>query len=129
MDILLDTHALWWFLNGSDKMPDATKETILNPENTIYVSIATIWEVAIKMSIGKLNFDGRIDRFVEAVESEDFLLLDITPTHIKSVQELPFIHRDPFDRMLIAQAIVEELSIMTTDSNIAKYDINQIWTT
>ena len=129
MDILLDTHALWWFLNGSDKMPDTVKEAILNPENTIYVSIASVWEAAIKMSIGKLRFDGGVDGFLEAIENEDFLLLDITPKHIKMVKDLPFIHRDPFDRMLVAQAIVEELYIMTIDSNMVKYDIDTFWTT
>ena len=129
MDILLDTHALWWFLNGSDKMPDTVKGAILNPENTIYVSIASVWEAAIKMSIGKLRFDGGVDGFLEAIEDEDFLLLDITQKHIKMVKDLPFIHRDPFDRMLVAQAIVEELYIMTIDSNMVKYDINPFWTT
>jgi PIN domain nuclease of toxin-antitoxin system len=127
MDILLDTHALWWFLNGSDKMPDTIKGIILNHENTVYISIASIWEVAIKISIGKLNFDGGIDRFIEAIESEDFLLLDITPKHIKAVVDMTFIHRDPFDRMLVAQAIVEELPVMTIDSNMVKYDITPIW--
>ena len=127
MDILLDTHAAWWFLNGNEKMPQDTRETIINSENTIYVSIASIWEVAIKMSIGKLNFDSGIDGFIEAIEDEGFSLMDITTGHIKTVKDLPFIHRDPFDRMLVAQAIVEELPIMTTDSEIVKYDINSVW--
>ena len=127
MDILLDTHAVWWLLNGSEKMPDTVKKTILNPENTVYVSIATIWETAIKMSIGKLSFDGGIDGFIKAIENEDFLLLGITPKHIKVVKDLPFVHRDPFDRMLVAQAIVEGLPIITTDLNIAKYDVKPIW--
>ena len=124
MDILLDTCSVLWYLNGNDGIQQATKETILNSENTIYVSIATIWEVAIKMSIGKLNFDGGIDGFIEAIEDEGFLLLDITTKHIKAVKDLPFIHRDPFDRMLVAQAIIEELPIMTADSDIVKYNVN-----
>ena len=127
MDILLDTHALWWFLIGSEKMPDAVKESILNPENTIYVSIASVWEAAIKMSIGKLDFDGGIDRLIEAIDNEGFLLLDVATKHIKTVKDLSFIHRDPFDRMLVAQAIVEGFHVMTTDSDIAKYDISLIW--
>ncbi|MDR2546646.1 MAG: type II toxin-antitoxin system VapC family toxin [Lachnospiraceae bacterium] len=127
MEILLDTHALWWFLNGSDKMPNAVKETILTSENTIYVSIASIWEVAIKMSIGKLKFDGGIDRFVEAIEDEAFMLLDIIPKHIETVTKMDYIHRDLFDRMLVAQAIVEELPVITIDSNMVKYDITPIW--
>jgi PIN domain nuclease of toxin-antitoxin system len=129
MDILLDTHALWWFLNGSGKMPVTVKETILSAENTIYVSIASIWEAVIKMSIGKLNFDGDIGGFIEAIEDEDFLLLDITTKHIKAVKDLPLIHRDPFDRILVAQAVVEELPVLTTDSDMGKYDISTIWAT
>ena len=127
MDILLDTHALWWFLSGTEKMPDTARETILNPGNTIYVSIASVWEVAIKMSIGKLNFEGGLDGFSEAIENEGFALLDITTGHIKAVKDLPFVHRDPFDRMLAAQAIVEGLSVMTADADMKKYDINSIW--
>jgi PIN domain nuclease of toxin-antitoxin system len=127
MDILLDSHALWWFLNGSDKMPKATKDIIHNDENMIYVSIATIWEIAIKTSIGKLDFDGGVDGFIEAIEDNGFSLLAVDPKHIKAVAGLPFIHRDPFDRMLIAQAVAEGMPIMTTDANVLKYDINSIW--
>ena len=127
MDILLDTHAAWWFLNGDDKMPKKVKETNLNEDNTIYISIATIWEVAIKMSIRKLNFDGGIDGFIEAVEENDFSLLEVGVEHVKAITDLPFIHRDPFDRLLIAQAKTEDIPIMTTDANMLKYDITPIW--
>ena len=127
MDIILDTCSVLWYFNGNDEMPQTTREVILNSENTIHVSIATVWEVAIKMSIGKLSFDGGIDGFIEAIEDEGFLLLDITTGHIKAVKDLPFIHRDPFDRILVAQAIVEELPILTTDSEIKKYDIKSVW--
>ena len=127
MDILLDTCSALWYLNGDESMPQSVSELILNAENTIYVSIATVWEVAIKVSIGKLDFNGGIDGFIQAIEDEDFSLLDITTIHIKAVKDLPFIHRDPFDRMLVAQAIVEGLPIMTTDSDIIKYKIETIW--
>jgi len=129
MDVLLDTHALWWFLKGNEKMPETMREIILNTGNTIYVSIATVWEVAIKISIGKLSFDDDIDGFIDAIEDEDFLLLGITTKHIKEVKDLPFFHRDPFDRMLVAQSIIEELPIMTADSNIVKYDVSSVWET
>ena len=127
MDILLDTCSALWYFNGNDEMPQSARDTILNSDNTIYISIATLWEAAIKMSIGKLNFDSGLDGFIEAIEDEGFSLLDITTEHIKTVKNLPFIHRDPFDRMLVAQAIVEGLLIMTADSYMAKYDINLIW--
>ena len=127
MDILLDTCSALWYFNGDESMPQSTREIILNADNVIYVSIATVWEVAIKIGINKLSFDGNIEGFIEAIEDEDFSLLDITTKHIKEVIDLPFIHRDPFDRMLVAQAVTEEIPIMTTDSEILKYNIDSIW--
>jgi len=126
MDILLDTCSVLWFLNGDEKMPVSARDIILNAENTICVSIATLWEVAIKMSIGKLDFDGGIDGFIAALENENFSLLEISQRHAKVVAGLPLIHRDPFDRMLIAQAMEENLPLMTTDSEIRKYDIHTV---
>jgi len=127
MDILLDTHAVWWFLEGNPQMPDKTREIIINAKNRKYVSIASLWEVAIKMGIGKMDFDGGIDRFVETIESNGFILLGISPKHVKVVVGLPSIHRDPFDRMLVAQAVIEDMIIMTTDANILKYKVISIW--
>ena len=127
MDILLDTCSVLWFLNGDEKMSATAREIILNAENTIYVSIATVWEAAIKLSIGKLDFSDGIDGFIEALENEDFSLLEISPEHIKTVASLPFVHRDRFDRMLIPQAIEENVPIMTTDSEILRYDISTLW--
>jgi len=127
MDILLDSCSVLWFLNGDEKMPSSARDVILDTENTIYVSIATLWEVAIKLSIEKLDFNGGIDGFIEALEAEDFTLLEISPEHIKIITRLPFIHRDPFDRILIAQAMEENVPIMTSDSKILKYDITSIW--
>ena len=127
MDILLDTCSVLWFLNGDEKMSDSARDSILCADNTIYVRIATVWEVAIKLSINKLDFNDGIDGFIEALEAEDFTLLEISPKHVRAVAGLPFIHRDPFDRMLIAQAMEENIPIMTTDSEILKYDISPIW--
>ena len=127
MDILLDTHAVWWFLEGNPQMPDKTREIIINAKNRKYVSIASLWEVAIKMGIGKMDFDGGIDRFVETIESNGFILLGISPKHVKVVVGLPSIHRDPFDRMLVAQAVIEDMIIMTTDANILIYKVISIW--
>ena len=127
MNILLDTHVLWWLLNGSDKIPTAVANKILSGQNTIFISVASVWEVAIKMSIGKLDFNGGIDGFINALEDENFTLLEISKEHIKTVASLPLIHRDPFDRMLIAQAMSENIPIMTTDSEIQKYDVEHMW--
>ena len=127
MDILLDTHAVLWFLKGDEKMPKATRGMVNDPVNKKYVSIASIWEVAIKTSSGKLSVSGGMDGFVEAIEDNGFLLLEVDPYHVKAVAELPFIHRDPFDRMLVAQAIEEGMCIMTVDSNIKQYGVTSVW--
>ena len=127
MRILLDTHALWWLLEDNEKIPQVTIDIVRANEKDIYVSIASLWEVAIKLSIEKLDFDGGIAHFIDIVEDTGFSLLEISPEHIKAVAELPLFHRDPFDRILIAQSMVEEMSIMTRDANIIKYDVNSIW--
>jgi len=123
MKILLDTCSVLWFLNGNEKMQAYTRGMISDNRNIIYVSIATVWEVAVKMSIGKLDFDGGIDGFIEAIDNEGFLLLEISSEHIKAITELPFIHRDPFDRMIIAQSMTENMPVITEDAEMLKYNI------
>ena len=127
MNILLDTHAILWFLKGDEKMPKTTRDAVCSTENEKYVSIASLWEVAIKSSSGKLNLEDGFDGFIQAIWDNGILLLEVDPDHIKAVAELPFIHRDPFDRLLVAQAMVEDMTIMTIDDNIIKYDIITIW--
>jgi len=127
MNVLLDIHSVLWFFEDDEKLSKSAIEVICNNENNKFVSIATIWETAIKYSIGKLKLDGGIDGFIESIDDNGFLLLEISPEHTKAVTQLPFIHRDPFDRMLIAQAIIEDMTIMTVDENVIKYEINSIW--
>ena len=127
MNILLDTHAALWFFENDDRLSKSALDAIYNLENMIYVSMASLWEIAVKISIGKLKFDGGIDGFIEAIHKNEFCLLEISPEHIKMIMDLPLIHRDPFDRMLIAQAAVEDMAIMTLDANIMKYDVRSIW--
>jgi len=79
------------------------------------------------MSIGKLHFDGDIKGLMDAIQDEGFSLLEISTAHMEVIADLPFIHRDPFDRMLIAQAMVEEMPIMTADANVQQYDVGYIW--
>ena len=127
MDILLDTHAAVWFFEDDKRLPESAAEAIINLENMIYISIASLWELAIKLSSGKLKFDGGIDGFIEIIYKNEFALLEISPKHIKIITELPFIHRDPFDRLLVAQAMSEGMVIMTGDDNILKYGVEHIW--
>ena len=127
MDILLDSHAVIWFFDNDPRLSKPAIEAISNLDNTIYVSIASVWEVGIKYSTGKLTLNKGIDGFIEAISDNDFNLLEVSSEHIKEVAKLPFIHRDPFDRMLIAQAKIEGMTILTVDENIVKYDINTVW--
>ena len=127
MNVLLDTHVLLWFMDGDEKMPAAVKEVIHNTDNKVYVSIASIWEIAIKYSIGKLKLKKGIENFLTRIDENGFILLEIDTKHIIAVTKLPFIHRDPFDRMLVAQATVESLYVMTVDSNIIQYNVDVVW--
>ena len=127
MKILLDTHAVLWFFDDDERLSKSAIEAIYNPENKKYVSIATVWESAIKYSLGKLKLGGGIENFIEVIYENGFTLLEVDTEHIKVVTNLPFIHRDPFDRMIIAQAIVENMTIMTSDANVLKYDITHVW--
>jgi PIN domain nuclease of toxin-antitoxin system len=124
MKNLVDTHAVLWFLNG-EQMSKKSLNLIINGE--YYVSIVSLWEVAIKMSIGKYTFDGGFSEFLRLVEDNGFRILPIKNEYMLSVFSLPFHHKDPFDRLLIATAISEGLTIITADENIQKYDVGWIW--
>ena len=127
MNILLDTHAIKWFFDGDERLSQSAIDAICHYENDVYVSVASLWEVAIKLSIGKLQVNGGIDKFIEAVYENGFILLDVAPEHISTVTKLPFIHRDPFDRMLVAQALIGDMAIITVDPNIKGYNVTTIW--
>jgi len=127
MDILLDTHAVLWFFQDDKRLSKTVVDVIYNLENMIYVSIASVWEVAIKLSTGKLKFSGDIESFIATIHRNEFELLDISTGHVEMTTHLPFVHRDPFDRILVAQAMVEDMAIVTVDENILKYDVNIIW--
>jgi len=127
MDLLLDTHTLIWFLNGDEKLPDNVRDAIENPNNSKIVSIASIWEISIKISLDKFRFPNGFKRFLEMIDENGFELLPVTFEHAIIVSTLEFIHRDPFDRLLIAQCKNESLTIATKDENIRKYNIETIW--
>lgn len=127
MDLLLDTHAVIWFFNGDEQLSERAKTEILNPHHLKYVSLASIWEVAIKISINKLIFKGGVAGFIQLIRINEFQIIPITENHIIHVESLDFIHRDPFDRIIISTAMVEKMSIITRDDNIQKYNIPCIW--
>ena len=121
---ILDTHIVLWFLNG-EKLTAKTKELITNGEN--YISVVTLWEVAIKMNIGKYSYNGGFSAFRELVRSNGFDVLPIKEEYMERLLTLPLVHRDPFDRLIIATSIIEEMAIITADENIQKYDVEWIW--
>ena len=127
MDLLLDTNAFLWFCEDNAKLSSIGKQYIENPNNTSFISMASLWEIAIKMSLGKLKLKIPYKKFVELVEDNGFKILSITFEHTLNVSKLEFHHRDPFDRLLISQGIVEDIPIITADSTFDKYKINRIW--
>jgi PIN domain nuclease of toxin-antitoxin system len=127
MDLLLDTHSLIWFLNGDEKLSIKAKNAIEDPNNSKIVSIASIWEIAIKISLDKFRFKKGLKHFLNMIEDNGFEILPITFEHALIVSTLEFIHRDPFDRLLIAQCLNDKLFIVTKDNNIKRYNIKTIW--
>ena len=128
MNLLLDTHAILWALaDDQTKLTERALTEILSPSNQIFVSLASAWELAIKISNGKLQFEDGAENFVNQIENNGFLLLPIARDHIIRVESLPFHHRDPFDRLLIATALHEGMAIITADKNIHAYDVPCIW--
>ena len=124
---LLDTHTAIWFLNGDNSLSETAKQTILNIANDKYLSMSSAWELAIKIGLGKLDFTGKAAGFVNLAENNGFTVLPIKTAHLTTLESLPLIHRDPFDRLLIATALSEQMTIITADKNITRYDVPHIW--
>ena len=127
MKYLLDTHAFLWFINGSIELSPKAKSIIQNPKNAIFLSIASFWEIAIKLNIGKLAIDMPFEEMKKEADKNDFQILPIQyeDTHLLTTLEL--YHKDPFDRILISQAIQNNLVIITRDSNFDAYPVRIIW--
>jgi PIN domain nuclease of toxin-antitoxin system len=123
MTLLLDTHVLLWWLEDPRQLSKHAKKAIQDGANRVYVSAAVAWEIAIKKALGKLDAP---DDLEEMIESNRFVSLPVTIPHALAVQALPNYHRDPFDRMLIAQALHEGFRLVTRDQEIAKYPVPQI---
>ena len=128
MKVLLDTHAFLWLITDDDRLSEKARQTFLNPENSLFFSAASLWEICIKKSLGEISLkDGWFQTIQEEMEINTIQWLPIEMTHCAEVTKLPFHNRDPFDRMLIAQAIIEEMKLMSRDSRLSKYTIELIW--
>ncbi|MBW4683230.1 MAG: type II toxin-antitoxin system VapC family toxin [Microcoleus vaginatus WJT46-NPBG5] len=128
MRLLLDTHTFIWFFTGNSKLSDAARLLMEDENNDKRISIASIWEMAVKQSIGKLNFGVPFREFIEQQFSfNDFNLLNINFDHLEAVSTLPLHHRDPFDRLIISQAMVEQIAVLSADSAFDAYPVQRLW--
>ena len=121
MKLLLDSHAFLWWLTEDSKLGAEAKQAVADPSSTVHVSAATVWELSIKAALGKLDLDGA--DLVQEIEENDFIELPMTARHAFAAGTLPRHHDDPFDRMLIAQARIEGLTIVTRDPMFRAYGV------
>ncbi len=128
MNYLLDTHTFLWFIYDNPRISKKSLSILRNPRNDIYLSSTVAWEIAIKENIGKIKIHTSLnDLITQSLEAYNFITLPISFAHAIKVGTLPSIHRDPFDRILVAQAMVENLTILTSDPFIIKYKVKTAW--
>jgi len=128
MKLLLDTHTFLWFIGGNINLSNTARNAIENINNQRFISIATLWEISIKVSIGKLKIGLA---FTELVEQEVYgnaiEILEISSEHLDELVKLPFHHKDPFDRLIIAQSLVEDAILISKDAVFQSYPIKLLW--
>lgn len=128
MKYIIDTHTLLWIVDNNSQLTLTAKEIYLDENNEILLSIASIWEIAIKISLKKLIIPCRLPDFVkEHIIGNNIGILNIALSHIYRLETLQYHHRDPFDRLIISQAIEENIPIISTDNRFDQYEINRIW--
>ena len=128
MICLLDTHTFLWFINDDPALSSNAKSLIESPENIIFLSAASVWEIAIKVSLGRLEIPSPFADFInEQLQKNSISLLEIKTEHTGKVVTLPFHHRDPFDRLIIAQAASEGIPIIGKDIVFDNYEIQRLW--
>ena len=125
MKYLMDTHAIIWHFEGSLKFTPTVNKIIDNSK--IFISAVSLWEITIKLNLRKLSVSFTISELLNDIKKRDLTILQIENAYLTGLSELPFIHKDPFDRLLIATALAEDLSIITIDENIQKYDVPWVW--
>ena len=127
MNLLVDTHALLWFAAGDEQLSPVARAAIENPAHASYVSMASWWEMAIKCSLGKLRLEIPLDEFIQNRIDEGFRVLPIETQHLPALTTLPFHHRDPFDRLIVCQAMSESMPVCTNDALFTEYGIDLVW--
>ena len=124
---LLDTHTLIWFIDGSKELSQMARGAIEADDTDNYVSIASLWEIAIKISLGKLELKTPFNQIGRQITENGFDILPVTFEDTLLIASLPFHHRDPFDRMMIAQAITNKLTIISKDEQFSNYSVKVLW--
>jgi len=128
MKYLIDTHTLLWIVTKNKKLSKKVKDIYLNSENQIFISLASLWEMAIKINLNKLSINEPLKDFVKnQIKSNDINILDIKTKHILLLENLPYYHKDPFDRLIISQSINEQIPLLSFDKVFDKYSIKRIW--
>ena len=128
MRVLLDTHVFLWWVEGDRALPAKARAALANRDNECLLSLVSVWELAIKSGLGKLKLALPVQRYVvENVAANSFGMLDIRMAHVGRVESLPTHHGDPFDRLLIAQALEEKLPVVTADPIFRDYGVKRIW--
>lgn len=128
MKVLLDTHVLLWILTDSGKLSPSAATNYQDPDNELYVSAVSLWEIGIKVSLGKLVLHPDWPTIIGSeLERNGIRWLPIEMAHCARVATLPFHHRDPFDRLLVAQALSEDMALLTADATLASYDVELLW--
>ena len=127
MKYLLDTHAIIWYLEESTELPRRTTALIDNYEMDICICSTSLWEIAIKVNLGKLELKLTLDELLRYVKTREFRIIHIEDEHLLVLRGLPYIHKDPFDRLLISTALAEDMTIITVDENIHKYAVKWVW--
>lgn len=128
MNVLLDTHAFLWWVIDDAQLSTTAKAMIAEPTNTIYLSVVSAWEIIIKERTGKLSLPESPETYIlSRLTANRFATLPVEMPHVLQIASLPDHHRDPFDRLLIAQSQVENIPLLTTDQLISQYSVNVIW--
>lgn len=128
MKYLLDTHAFLWFISNDNRLSKKANALIRDRSNELYFSSASAWEISIKAGLGRLSIKDEMESFLLDQLSENGILsMPITIPHAAYISKLPEIHKDPFDRILVAQSIIEEMPLISRDRTVKKYDVNVLW--
>jgi Uncharacterized protein conserved in bacteria len=127
MRLLFDTHALIWHYEASPALSDRARDMLNLSDNQLFISTASLWEMTIKVSSGKLRLRKSLKEIINVYRELEVTIMPVEPDHALATESLPWHHRDPFDRLLIAQAIHEDLTLVSRDNMFASYPINVLW--